>query len=570
MASGKKNGETKQGNLRSRLRDWEKKQAEAFRKERKPESEFVDDFGVPVKRLYTPLDVEERGFDYVKDVGFPGEYPFVRDIRPTGYRSVSWQVGQYMGHETPEKSNKLWKAATAAGGAITVAFDLVAQLGLDPDEPRAQGEVGRVGVPLYSLRDWEVALEGIDLRKVNLSSVINATGMIAIAAHLIMAERQGIAPADVIGQCQNDILKEHSVRGNFIFPIQHGVRLVVDCLSYCGKNVPRYVPSVICMKHYSDSGANRVHAAAFGLADGFAYFQSAVDRGVDIDLISPRVQFMVSAEHFGLFHEVAVLRAARKVYAQEMKRRFNPDTEQAMKGRWHAVEGGTSLTRGHYLANVARSAMACLAGALGGCERIATRTFDEMFGIPSQEACVTNVAVQHVVAQETGVTDTIDPLAGSYYVESLTLDYEEMIRKELETIDHLGGMVRCIQDGYVQKVVATDYYNWYKRFQEKKVLRVGENFLPPGEDLRPAFVYRADPVLEAQVVESVQRLRKERDNARVRRTLDEVKAAAALPASEGNNLLPPIMDAVRAYATVGEICRTLRSVWGEWKEPSVF
>lgn len=554
--------------LRARLRSWEEKHAEAFKRERKPE--FVDDYGMPVKRLYTPLDLEERKFDYLNDVGFPGEYPFVRDIRPSGYRASSWQVGQYMGHETPEKSNKLWKAATAAGGAITVAFDLVAQLGLEPDEPRAEGEVGRVGVPLYSLRDWEVALDGIDLSKVTLNANLNATGIVAIASHLIMAEKQGIEQSKVIGQCQNDILKEHAVRGNFIFPIEHGVRLVVDCLSYCGKHVPNYVPSIICMKHYSDSGSSRVHAAAFGLGDGFAYFQAAVDRGVDIDLIAPRVQFMVSAEHFGLFQEVAVLRAARRVYAEQMKRRFNPDTERAMMGRWHAVEGGTSLTRGHYLANVARSAMACLAGALGGCERIATRTFDEMFGIPSQEACVTNVAVQHVVAQETGVTDTIDPLAGSYFVESLTHDFAEMINEELEAIDRRGGMIKCIQDGYVQRVVATDYHNWYKAFQQKRVLRVGENFLPAGEDTRPAFVYRADPVLERQVVENVQELRKKRDNAKARRALDEVKATASLPAAEANNLLPPIMEAVHAYATVGEICNTLRSVWGEWKEPSIF
>lgn len=554
--------------LKGQLESWEKRHAEAFKRERKPESEFIDDDGIPVKRAYTPLDLAERGFDYSKDLGLPGEYPFTRSISPTMYRESLWRISQYMGHETPEDSNKLYKAVIHAGGDMpSFAFDLPTQLGLDPDSPRAEGEVGRVGVSLSSLRDWEIALEGIDLGNIWVSTNLNSTGMIGIATHLVLAEKQGVDLKRLRGSCQNDILKEHAVRGNFIFPPEHGVRLVIDTWSYCAKQAPQFVPSQICSIQYGNSGATRARAVAYGLGDAFAYFQAAVDRGLDIDSFAPRIWFLVGVEHFGFFQWIAKLRAMRKVYARQMKKRFKPQNVESLMVRLRAAQGGTSLTRQHYLANVGRGAIACLAAALGGVDQFKITPYGEQFGIATQEEVLTAVALHHVVGLETGVVDTVDPMAGSYFVESLTMDFEERITKELETVDRRGGMMKCIEDGYVQRMVAADYYRWYRALESGKLKRVGVNFWVTEEDQRPTKIYRADPDAERQRIEAVRELRRKRDNSKAQRALSEVKATAVLPSSEENNLMPAIMEAVGAYATIGEICDSLREVWGEWKEP---
>ncbi|MDO8567847.1 MAG: methylmalonyl-CoA mutase family protein [Dehalococcoidales bacterium] len=551
------------------VKAWEKKNQERFKKERKPE--FTCDSGIPVRRVYTPLDLEQKGFDYMKDLGLPGEYPYTRGTLPGGYREELWHISQVSGYATPEETNKLWKASIQAGLASPyIAYDLPCQLGLDPDNPRAEGEVGRVGVSLVSQRDWEVAFDGIDVGKIKVVQVANAHGAIGIANHLCLAKKQGVSFDKLLGVCQNDILKEYIARGNYIFPPEPSLRLVSDTLAYCGKNVPNYQPIQVSSAHYSESQATPVHDAAFCLADAFCYLQGAVDSGVDVDLIAPGMQVISGTEHYGFFQEVAKHRAMRKIFAKTLKERFKAKKVESMMLSLYVAQGGNSLQRKQYLNNIARSTLATLVAALVGGQHVDLRAYDEQFGIPTQDAIIANIRIQHVVAQETGVTDTVDPLGGSYFVEWLTSEFEERINKEIDAIDKQGGVVRCIENGYMKKILVRDAYKWQRDFEAGRVIRVGNNFYPSQEDEKPFRIYRADPAVEQKRINSIQELKKNRDNKRVKKALGELKATASLPATPANNLMPAVIEAVDSYATVQEISDVFRELWGEYKEPSVF
>ncbi|MFC2067384.1 methylmalonyl-CoA mutase family protein, partial [Chloroflexota bacterium] len=520
--------EDKLEELRGAVKGWEKKYQDRFKNERKPEEEFACDSGISVKRVYTPLDLAEKGFDYMKDLGLPGEYPYARGITPGGYREELWHVSQYSGRPTPEESNKLWKAAIEAGmNYCYIAYDLPTQLGLDPDNPRAEDEVGRVGISMVSQRDWEIAFDGIDLNKIRVAQVANAMGFIGIANYLCLARKRGIDWKQLHGACQNDILKEYLARGNYIFPPEPSIRLVGDALVFCSKNVPNYQAIQVTGAHYSESQATPVHEAAFALADAFCYMQAAVDRGIDIDVIAPNMQFLPGTEHYGFFQEIAKFRAWRKIYARVLKESFGAKKPESMMARLYVEEGGNSLQRKQYLNNIARITMSIVVAALSGAQHIGLRAYDEQFGIPTQEAIITNVRLQHVVAQETGITDTVDPLAGSYFVESLTSEFEERITAEIEKIDKLGGVVKCIENGYMKNILVQDAYKWQKEFESGKVIRVGANFYPSEEEERPLIIYRADPKVEQQRVDAVKEVKKKRDNAKVKKALDEMKAIAS-------------------------------------------
>ena len=405
------------GEMTSAVKDWEKKYRDRFKKERKTEEEFVCDSGIPVNRVYTPLDLEKKGFDPANDLGLPGEYPYTRGITPTGYREELWRVTQVSGYPTPEDTNKLWKEMVQAGLRFAyIAFDLPCQLGIDPDNPRAEGEIGRVGVSLVSQRDWEIAFDGIDISKIRVSSNGNAMAIIVIANYLCLARKQGIDWKNLEGACQNDILKEYIARGNYIFPPEPSLRLIGDSLHYCAENVPRYQPIEVSSAHYSEFQATPLHEAAFALADAFCYLQTAVDRGIDIDLIAPGIGFIIGNDHYGFFQEIAKARAMRRIYARVLKERFGAKKPESQIISLHVEQGGNSLQRKQYLNNIARSTIATVVGALSNVQNIGLRAYDEQFGIPTQEAIITNIRLQHVVAQETGITDTVDPLAGSYFV----------------------------------------------------------------------------------------------------------------------------------------------------------
>lgn len=561
------------GDLQDRFEDWQKKNKEKFKAERKPEGEFKCDSGIPVKRVYTPLDLAEKNFDYMKDVGLPGEYPFVRGWNPIGMRGELPVRAAYTGYATPEMSNKAWKEFVEAGKAsfhIMIAYDLPTQLGYDPDNPRAEGEVGRTGVSMVSLKDWEIAFDGIDITKVPVAQVANANATVAIANHFCLAKSRGLDLKTLKGSCQNDILKEYIVRGNYIYPVAQGLRLAVDSLVFCAQEAPKYDPTQTCGAHFSEFQAAPLHDAAFMLANAFCLIETAVKRGIDVDSFAPSVTFLVAGEHYGFFQEIAKARAIRKVYARTMKERFKAKKPESMMARMTGSQGGNSLQRVQYLNNIARTGIFAVATLLGGCQGASLRTYDEQFGIPSPEAIQTSTRVWHIVTQETGILDTVDPLAGSYFVEWLTSEFEERITAELEKIDKLGGVVKCIENGYQKKTILQDAYQWQKDFEDGKIIRVGANFATSEADEGPRSIYRTDPKIEQTRVESVKELKRKRDNRKVKKALSELKATAALPPTLDNQLMPPMMEAVSCYATNGEIAEALREVWGEYKEPSIF
>ncbi|MBI2831489.1 MAG: methylmalonyl-CoA mutase [Chloroflexi bacterium] len=555
--------------LKREMARWEDAHREEFKKERK--KQFVTGSGIPIERLYTPADLEKIDFNYLRDLGFPGEYPYARGMSATMSRGKLWSIQNYAGYATPQECNKLWKALVKEGSyGVAIAYDLPTQLGYDPDHPRAEGEVGRTGVSLASLRDWEIACEGIDIGKMLIGQVQNALAVVGLACHLCVAEKQKVPWTSVQGWAQNDILKEYMCRGNYIYPPAAGLRLATDLVAFCNKNVPSY-RSYISYVHLSEKGANPVHEAAFGLANAFCYFDDAIARGMTVDDIAPNLTMHISCDHDNFFEEIAKMRAARKIWARVVKEKYHAKKPQSLNPRWQLVQGGTGLHREQYLNNIARTAIAVLAGTLAGCDVYAPRPYDEQFGIPSQEAMVTGIRCSQIVCNETGVTDYIDPLAGSYAVESLTHEIEARINEELQNIEKRGGVVKGIEEQYFQMTMARDSYEWQKKFESGEIIRVGVNaYHTEGEEEKPVRVYRADPKVGETRAREVQELRKNRDNANVSRSLKAIRDTALLPATPQNNIMPSVLDAVRCYATVGEIGDILREVWCEYRQAYKF
>lgn len=554
--------------LQDAFETWERLNQEAFQTETK--DKFISDEGIEVRRVYTPLDLAEEGFDYLDDLGLPGGYPFTRAITPTLYRSNLWRISQYSGYATPEESNDLWKAQIQTGlNTVYIAYDLPTQLGYDPDDPRAEGEVGRVGISLISLKDWERAFDGIDIEDVVVSQVLNAPGPIGIAMHLALARKRGVPWRQLRGVAQNDVLKEYIARGNYIFPPQPALRFLVDSLAFCAEEVPNYFPITVCTAHFSEQGADRVHEVAFAIADAIAYLDAATQRGVDLDLICPHIMWLTSHEHNDFLEEIAKLRAMRKVWARITKERFRVKKPESMLCRLYSAQGGANLCKEQYINNVARSGIAALTAALAGVQTIDLRTYDEQWGIPSKEAELVNVRIQQIVAYETGVTKTVDPLGGSYYLKSLTLKFEKRIMDEIARIDAMGGMLHAIETGYPQTKNFDDACRVQRQIESGEAVRVGFNKFRQKEDSRPVRVYRAKPEVEDKRKKELYELRRGRDNSRTQQALTTLKAAAAKPLSESGNLMPYLIDAVEAYATVGEICAILRELWGEFREPVV-
>lgn len=520
--------------------------------------------GLPLRLLYTPLDADGN---YLADVGLPGDFPYTRGNDAAGYRRKLWTISHYAGFGSPRATNALFRKMIDHGGVPPyMALDLPTQLGLDPDDPMAAGEVGLTGTSIASLRDWETIFDGISLEQTFVGTVINAPASVILAMHIVLAQKQGADLTKVRGNLQNDILKEFTARGNFIFPVEPSIRLVADSVEYCARHLPSYWPLNVTGGHFAEAGADRVHEVAFAFADAFTYIERIVARGVPVDAFAKNMFFLMKTNHFDLFEEAAKFRAMRKIWATRLRERYGAREPESLKCKILGHSGGSQMTRERPELNIARTTLACLAGALGGIQLIGLRTMDEVFGIPTEKSELIAIGTQHVVAHETGVPDVVDPLGGSYYVESLTRDFEARVQGELARIDAEGGVVRAIENGSIRRQIAQDAYVAQRALESGEKVKVGVNKYRIDEVEPPRRPYQLDPAEEGRRVAEVQALRRERDNAAVAAALAEVRRVARLPEGSDNNLIAPIVEAVRAYATIGEICGALKSVFGEYVE----
>jgi len=546
------------------LRRWE---SETLAKtvERMPErkGEFLTNSGIPVKRIYTPLDVES--LDYLRDLGFPGEYPFTRGVYATMYRGRLWTMRQYAGYGTAEQTNQRFKYLLSQGQTgLSVAFDLPTQLGYDADHPMAAPEVGKVGVSVSSVRDMEIIFNGIPLDKVTTSMTINATAPMILAMYVAVAQSRGVPQETLGGTVQNDILKEYAARGMYIFPPKPSMRLAVDIIEYCCRNMPRWNFISVSGYHIREAGATAVQELAFTLANGMAYVKAAVERGLDVDSFAPRISFFFDC-HSNFFEEIAKFRAARRMWARIMRERFNAKKPRSWMLRFHTQTAGCTLTAQQPRNNIVRVAIQALAAVLGGTQSLHTNSFDEALALPSEEAVTIALRTQQIIAYETGVADVVDPLAGSYYVEWLTDELEERAWKYIDRIEEMGGAVEAIERGFIQREIAESAYRYQKELEEGKRIVVGVNRFVVEEEV-PVRILRVDPEVRERQIKRLKEIRSSRNNTRVEDALNNLRRAA----EGGENLMPAVLDAVKAYATLGEICDVLRDVFGEYRAPTVF
>ena len=531
----------------------------AKRPERK--KEFVNTSGIPIKRLYTPLDNKEM--DYFSEVGFPGEYPFTRGVQPTMYRGRHWTMRQYAGFASAEESNRRYKFLLEQGQTgISVAFDLPTQIGYDSDHEMAMGEVGKVGVAIDSLLDVETLFDGIPLDKVSTSMTINAPAAILLAMYIAIAEQQGIPPEKLRGTVQNDILKEYSSRGTYIFPPKPSMRIVTDILSFCSGNVPQWNSISISGYHMREAGCTAVQEVAFTIANGIAYVEAALKAGLDVDAFGPTLSFFFCC-HQDFFEEIAKFRAARRLWATIMKERFNAKDPRSMMIRFHTQTAGCTLTAQQPKNNIMRVAFQALSAVLGGTQSLHTNSMDEALCLPTEESVQIALRTQQVIGHELGVTDTVDPLAGSYYVESLTRDICERAKVYIKKIDEMGGSPEAIEKGYIQKEIQDSAFKYQREIEEEDRIVVGLNRFQVEEE-KVTGLLKVNPAVQIAQIENLKKLKSERDGNKVEKLLAALKKGA----QGDDNLMPLILESVKAYATLGEICDVLKEVFGEYGQPS--
>jgi len=536
---------------------WAKKTQEVLDKRPEREERFETFSGIPVERVYTPLSAPES--DYMKDLGFPGSYPYTRGVQPTMYRGRLWTMRQYAGFASAEESNKRYKYLLEQGQTgLSVAFDLPTQIGFDSDHPMARGEVGKVGVAIDSLRDMETLFDGIPLGQVSTSMTINAPAAILLAMYVETAARQGIASEKLKGTIQNDILKEYAARGTYIFPPAPSMRIITDIFAFCSKKIPMWNTISISGYHIREAGSTAVQEIAFTLANGIAYVEAALQAGLKVDDFAPRLSFFFNA-HLDFFEEIAKFRAARRLWAIIMKERFGARSPKSLMLRFHTQTAGCTLTAQQPQNNVIRVTLQALAAVLGGTQSLHTNSMDEAFSLPSEEAVQTALRTQQLVAYESGVANTVDPLGGSFYVERMTSEIEERAQTYIDEIDKMGGAVAAVEQGYIQQEIQESAYAYQKAVEAGHQIVVGLNKFQD-EEAPPKNLLRVDlAVMEAQVAK-LNQLKGERDNIAVDSAIEKLKKCA----QGSDNLMPPIMEAVKCYATLGEICDTLREVFGEY------
>ncbi|MGO9621779.1 MAG: methylmalonyl-CoA mutase [Desulfobaccales bacterium] len=526
------------------------------------QAEFVNTSGIPIARVYTPLDLAD--FDYLQKLGMPGQYPYTRAVQPTAYRGRYWTMRQYAGFGSAEETNERYHFLLKSGQTgLSVAFDLPTQIGYDSDAPLARGEVGKVGVSIDSLWDMERLFQGIPLDQVSTSMTINSPCAILLAMYLAMAEKQGVAFDKLRGTVQNDILKEYSSRGTYIFPPRPSMRLITDIFQYCTREVPQWNTISISGYHIREAGSTAVQEIAFTLANGIAYVEGAIKAGMKVDEFGPRLSFFFNS-HLDFLEEVAKFRAARRLWAKIMKERFGAQDPRSLMLRFHTQTAGCSLTAQQPLNNIMRVAFQAMSAVLGGTQSLHTNSFDEALALPSETAVQVALRTQQVIAYETAVSDTVDPLAGSYYLENLTDAIEIKAQEYIDQIDRLGGAVAAIEQGFVQREIGASAYRYQREIEKGERVVVGLNrFQVKGEEKIPLL--KVDPEMEGKQTARLKELRQTRDNAAVSQTLAQLKTAA----QGADNLMPPILSAVRTLATLGEICDTLREVFGEYEAPAL-
>ncbi|MDY6969589.1 MAG: methylmalonyl-CoA mutase family protein [Spirochaetota bacterium] len=544
--------------LKETLSKWVEKVNKS--KEKRPErkGEFKTISGLNVKDIYTPFDV--AGKEYTEELGLPGEYPYTRGVQPTMYRGRFWTMRMYAGFATAEESNKRYKFLLDQGQTgLSVAFDLPTQIGYDSDHALAEGEVGKVGVAIDSIEDMAALFDGIPLEKVSTSMTINAPAAVLLAMYIVIAERQGISPDKLRGTIQNDILKEYSSRGTYIFPPKPSMRIITDIFAYCSENVPQWNTISISGYHIREAGSTAVQEVAFTLANGIAYVEAALKAGLDIDTFGPRLSFFFNS-HLDFFEEVAKFRAARRLWARLMKDRFGAKNPKSMQMRFHTQTAGCTLTAQQPKNNIVRVAYQAMASVLGGTQSLHTNSMDEALALPSEESVQTALRTQQLIAHETGITDTVDPLAGSYYIESLTNEIEEKAMEYIKKIDELNGAPSAIEDGYIQREIQDTAYQFQREIEMGDRIIVGVNKFQIDEEM-PSNLLKVDPAVGKRQVEKLKVLKQERNDQMVEKELKSLKEGA-----EGDaNLMPLIINCVKEKATLGEICDVLRGVFGEYR-----
>ncbi|HEV3232066.1 MAG TPA: methylmalonyl-CoA mutase family protein [Candidatus Dormibacteraeota bacterium] len=529
------------------------------RGERKPE--FETPSHLPVKTVYTPEDVAD--LDYERDLGMPGMYPFTRGIQPNMYRGRAWSIRQYAGFGTAEESNQRFKFLLDHGQpGLSVAFDLPTQMGLDSDDPRADGEVGQVGVAIDSLADMETLFDGIPLAEVSTSMTINAPAPVLAAMYIVVAEKQGARPEQVSATTQNDVLKEYVARGTFIYPPGPSLRLAADLIAHCARHSPRFNAISLSGYHMREAGSTAVQEIAFSFANAQAYLDATIARGIDVDAFAPRLSWIFNT-HIDFFEEIAKYRALRRMWARIMRERYGAKDPGSWMLRTHTQTGGSLLTAQQPENNIVRAAIQALSAVLGGVQSMALSCYDEALAIPTEKAQQIAVRTQQIIAEEIGVTDTVDPLAGSYYVEHLTNELELMAWAELERIEkEVGGAVAAIESGYYQRAIQEESYRFEREVESGARVVVGVNRYRTEEETPTEFFRVDNSALARAQVAKLEALRVGRDGRAVEAALAGLRAAAA---EESADLMPPILDAVRAYATLGEICGVMRDVFGEYR-----
>ncbi|MFC1868495.1 methylmalonyl-CoA mutase [Thermodesulfobacteriota bacterium] len=554
--------------IKKGMDQWEKGTLKSVR-DRSPERQesFTTESGIPLKRLYTPLDSDQS--DYNMNQGFPGEYPYTRGVYPTMYRGRLWTMRNYAGFGTAEDTNKRYHYLLEQGMAgLSMAFDLPTQLGYDSDHPLAEGAVGRVGVAVDSLADMEIIFRGIPFDKVSTSMTINAPATILLAMYIAVAENHGVARDKLRGTTQNDILKEFIARGTYIFPPEPSIKLALDIVEYCAKHVPKWNTLNISGYHFREAGANAIQEVAFTIGDAITYIEKAQERGLDVDYFAPRLSYSLGC-HMDLFEEVAKHRAARRLFAKLMKERFKAKDPKSYLFRIFSGSCGSTLVSQQPLNNIVRVAMHALMGILGGNQAIHTACWDEGYAIPTEDSARLALRTQQILAYESGLCDTIDPLAGSYYVESLTDEIEKRVSKYLKRIDDMGGMIGAIENGFVFKEIQESSVKFQEKVKNGKKVIVGLNkFVMPEEEeeeeeeeLGEHDIFKIDEEVEKTQKDKLAALKSKRDDKQAQQALQELDNAI----DRNENLMPNIIDAVKAYATIGEICGIMRERWGEFR-----
>jgi len=519
---------------------------------------FATGSGIPIETTYAPDDLVNH--DYLRDLGFPGEYPYTRGVQPTMYRGRLWTMRQYAGYATAEETNARFKYLLSQGQTgLSIAFDLPTQIGYDADHPLAEGEVGKVGVSICSLADMEALFDGIPLDRVSTSMTINAPAMVLLAMYIAVARKQGVSPAVLRGTVQNDILKEYVARGTYIYPPQPSMRLITDVFAYCREHLPQWNTISISGYHIREAGASAVQELAFTIGNAIAYVEAAIGVGLDVDDFAPRLSFFFAA-HNDLLEEVAKFRAARRLWARTMRERFGARNPRSMRMRFHTQTAGSTLTAQQPDNNVVRVALQALAAVLGGTQSLHTNSRDEAMCLPTAESVQIALRTQQIIAYESGVADVVDPLAGSYYVEYLTDQVERRAMDYLQRIDEMGGMLAAIDRGYVQREIQNSAYAYQRAVERGEAIVVGVNRYQVDE--QPSLdMPRVDPVVGEAQRARLARLRSARDAAAVGHALDALRAGARTDA----NLVPLVLECVEVYATLGEICDVLRQVFGEYR-----